>query len=135
MNSLGWLVLTAGLLGAQNPEPPVIDTLIESLKDPDVEIRMYAGLALAQMGAPAVEPLLKTLADPDRHARSGAAYALGQLGIDAIPAKSRLVKALKDPERDVRRQAAYALSRLLSVESTATSPSVPPPIFPEMPPK
>lgn len=136
MNCLNICMVLIGLNGAPpTTDPPVIDSLIETLKDSDVEIRLYAGLALAQLGAPAVEPLLKALDGPDKNARAGAAYALGQLGTEALPAKPRLLKALKDNEKDVRRQAAYALSRLLTAEPATTSSTAPPPVFPEYPQK
>src|SRR5262245_37711357 len=116
MNTISLCLMLTAFTEMQPPETPVIDTLVESLKDPDVEIRMYACLALVQLGPSVLEPLVKALEGPDKFARAGAAYAIGQLGVDGLPAKQRLLKALKDNEKDVRRQAAYALSRLLSAE-------------------
>src|SRR3954462_9224775 len=106
---------------AQPPEPPklpvpvpdLVKALIDTLKDADGELRIYAGNALAAIGPPAVEALTTTLSDPNRDARAAAAYALGQMGADAAPAATALVKALKDSEIDVRRQSAQALSRIV----------------------
>jgi HEAT repeat protein len=135
MSSLSLCLLVGGMIGAQNTEMPVVESLIDALKDPDVEIRLYAGTALAQLGPSSVEPLRKALENTDKHSRAGACYALGQLGAAALPAKQQLLKALKDPEKDVRRQAAYALSRLLSAESESPLTPPPLPVFPENPAK
>jgi HEAT repeat protein len=135
MYSLSLCLLFGGMIGAQNTDTPVVETLIDALKDPDVEIRLYAGTALAQLGPTSVDPLRKALDTGDKNSRSGACYALGQMGAAALPAKQQLLKALKDSERDVRRQAAYALSRLLSAETETPLSPPPPPVFPEYPAK
>jgi len=124
------LLLLAALIGAQPQEPPVIPALIGALGDPDVETRMFVGMALARLGPGTVEPLLAVLKGTDAVARAGAAYALGQLGPDAAPARGALLAALKDPSKDVRRQAAFALSRIVTPERTSAEPpsALPPPV-------
>jgi HEAT repeat protein len=133
---------------AQPPEPPklpvpdLVKALIDTLKDADGEVRIYAGNALAAIGQPAVESLTTTLSDPNRDARAAAAYALGQMGADAAPATTALVKSLKDSEIDVRRQAAQALSRIVLSQRLPSLPvqpllpqltaPVPPPVFPSV---
>jgi len=133
---------------AQPPEPPklpvpdLVKALIDTLKDADGEVRIYAGNALAAIGQPAVELLTTTLSDPNRDARAAAAYALGQMGADGAPATTALVKALKDSEIDVRRQAAQALSRIVLSQRLPSlpvqpllpppTPPVPPPVFPSV---
>lgn len=129
-------LLTLSMTGFQDADPPVIPSLMNALKDPDLETRSYAATALAAFGAPVVDPLMIALKDKDRHARLGAAYALGQLGTTARPAKSLLLATLKDEDKDVRRQAAYALSRLLTAErERPLSTTSPEPVFPPEPTK
>lgn len=130
------LLLTAALLGAQPAEPPVIPALVGALGDPDVETRVFAGMALARLGPVTIEPLLATLRGPDTVARAGAAYALGQLGPDAAVARGPLTAALKDEHKDVRRQAALALSRIITpVHTSAEPPPALPPPVPAFPPE
>ena len=128
--------LAAGLNASPPADSAEIAPLILALRDRDVEVRHYAGSALAHIGPAAVSPLIVALQDPDRYQRSGAAYALARLAGTAAPAKPFLLKALSDEDVAVRRHAAYALSRLLSAEreeQAATKPSAPPPVMPESP--
>jgi HEAT repeat protein len=77
-----------------------VPALIDTLHDPDHEIRAQAARALARMGnkaGPAVPALVAALDDPNRDVRQGAARALGQIGPDAEEAVPALVTALKDP--------------------------------------
>ncbi|MFL5331097.1 MAG: HEAT repeat domain-containing protein [Gemmataceae bacterium] len=125
-------LLTVSLMGPEPNDPPVMSSLINALRDRDIEVRAYAGSALAELGSAAVDPLIVAIQDADRFQRAGAAYALGRLGGAARPAQPQLLRALSDDDRDVRRQAAYALSRLLASERD--QPSVaPPPVFPQEP--
>lgn len=131
MSAAFTLLLTISLGGVQVPDPPVIPTLMNTLRDPDLETRSYAATALAALGEQVVAPLMESLKDKDRNARAGAAYALSQLGVAAGPAKPLLLAALKDEDKDVRRQAAYALSRLLTAErDRPVATTAPEPVFP-----
>ena len=121
-------MLTASLIGSEPAELSTIGPLVAALRDRDVEVRYYAGAALAELGTSAVDPLVVALQDPDRYQRSGAAYALGRLGGTARSAKPQLLKALSDEDRDVRRHAAYALGRILASEREDTTPAVEPPV-------
>ena len=147
---LGSLLFGAARVAAQPPPAPpaapepsapvttrdLITALIESLRDTDSEVRLYAAAALGNIGAEAVAPLTTALQDPTREARAAAAYALGQIGAPARPATPSLMKALKDGEKEVRRQAAQALGRIIAAErmpssTYATMPTpAPPPVFP-----
>jgi HEAT repeats len=137
MPTCAWVLLATSVFSVQPSEPPVIPSLIEALKDSDLETRAYSGIALAALGGKVVEPLLDALKDKDRNVRCGAAYAFGQMGIAAAPAKAQLLTALKDDDKDVRRQAAYALSRLLTAERErpVMAPLSPEPVLPVEPAK
>jgi HEAT repeat protein len=77
-----------------------VPALIETLGDPDQEVRAQAAQALARMGnkaAPAVDALVRALDDPSEEVRRGAARALGQIGSEAEEAVPALIKAIKDP--------------------------------------
>jgi hypothetical protein len=141
------LILLVGLLLAAKPavqEPPatpvttrdLVAALIESLRDTDSEVRQYAAVALANLGADAVEPLTVALRDKTREARAAAAYALGQIGGAARAATPQLMRALRDPEKEVRRQAAQALGRIVAADKVPANgylvppPPAPPPVFP-----
>lgn len=139
---LGSLLFGATRAAAQTlPDTPPVTTrdlitaLVDSLRDTDSEVRLYAAAALGNIGAEAVAPLTAALQDPTREARAAAAYALGQIGAPARPATPALMKALKDGEKEVRRQAAQALGRIIAAERMPSStyvapPSAPPPVFP-----
>lgn len=76
--------------------------LIETLEDPDAEVRMYAARSLALMGSPAqaaVPALTKHLKDPDVRVRRTCARALGQMGPAARDAVPALIKLLIEEGR------------------------------------
>lgn len=134
-------VLTlVGPVWPQVPTPPlatreIVAALIDTLRDPDVEVRTYSAVALAAVGTEAVDPLIVTLADKNPSARAYAAYSLGVMGSPAAPSIGPLVKTLKDESTDVRRQAAQALSRILSAQKVSTGTLLSPAPRPsEMPP-
>jgi len=69
----------------------VVDALIELLRDPDVDLRVQAALALGEQQRPdAVEALIQALGDPDVNVRFHAIEALGRLrareAVDALVA-------------------------------------------------
>ncbi|MCM2464734.1 PBS lyase [Methanoculleus sp. CWC-02] len=114
--------------------------LIETLSDPDREVRRYACGALADIGAPAVGPLIEALGNGDEAARHRAMEALWRAGEAAAPAlidlagtgdagtrrestivlgeigapgaSEALQTLLQDPDRDVRREAFEALETI-----------------------
>ncbi len=146
MRPLRFAVLVAAVAAGRSiaqppPEPPtpalpvptrtLVAALIESLADPDGEVRINAAVALANVGADAVEPLTAALRDKNRDARAAAAYALGQLGGPAAPATEALMRALKDEAAEVRRQAAQALARI--VAGTRPQAGEPRPLAPPVP--
>lgn len=140
------LLLSAGQLPAQPPEPPklplpvreVVAALIETFKDVDPEVRVNSANALAALGESAVKPLMAVLVDPKAEVRAAAAYALGLMGVDAVPSVAGLVKLLKDGDKEVRRQSTQALSRILLAQRQPLVPlnipgvSPPVPLFPEI---
>lgn len=109
----------------------LIATLVESLGDPDAEVRVNVATALANLGEVAVPALVETLAHPRAERRVGAALALGRMGPEAKAAIPALLKALKDKEDVVRREASYALSRIVTPDAApppvGPRPAVPPP--------
>jgi HEAT repeat protein len=103
-----------GCGGARRIDYSVL-TLVQSLKDPDPNMRYYAAKSLGKYGpeaAAAVPDLVGALKDESALVRSGAAYALGDLGPTAAAAKPALLQAAKDADKDVRTAVAYALKRL-----------------------
>lgn len=77
-----------------------VPSLVETLEDPDREVRAQAARALARMGPraePAIPALIAALNDSDKEVRMGAARALGQIGPAAAEAVPDLIQALKDP--------------------------------------
>jgi uncharacterized protein len=104
-------------------DPSVVDPLISTLQDPDINVRAAAAEALGIIREPkAVNPLLKALADAGHPVRSAAARALGEIASAAIQKKieipdSQVVESLtpllKDENTDVQ-SAALAALQLLS---------------------
>ena len=114
--------------------------LIETLSDPDREVRWNASGALAEIGTPAVGPLVQALDDGDEVARHRVMEALWRVGEAAAPALIDLAGAddagtrlrstivlgeigapgvsgtlqnlLDDSDRDVRREAFEALETI-----------------------
>ena len=128
--------VAAGLHAPGPASPEMIGYLVNALRDRDVEVRHYAGSALAEIGSAAIPSLLVALQDSDRNQRAGAAYAFSRMPAQAAPAKPLLLKSLGDEDVAVRRQAAYALSRLLVAEreeQPTANPNAPPPVMPESP--
>ncbi|HVA47205.1 MAG TPA: HEAT repeat domain-containing protein [Pirellulales bacterium] len=77
-----------------------VPALLDTLADPDPDVRAQAAHALARMGQkaePAVPALIHALDDPNQDVRQGAARALGQIGSGAEEAVPALIKAIKDP--------------------------------------
>lgn len=89
---------------------PVIDPLIEALKDDNLEVRRKVIWVLWRVGArQAVEPLIACLHDDDRKVRGYATWALGRLG--DTRAIQPLIAVLDDDHEKVRWDAAIALEK------------------------
>ena len=92
-----------------------IEALIDALKDPDEEVRMFAAYALWRTGPDArdaVPALIDALKDGDGEVRNAAVHALGQIGPDARDAVPALIDALKGDDVFVRIAAADALGQM-----------------------
>jgi len=130
--------LLAGPLWAGDPVPPprsvsqtdavVVRRLIDSLDDPDLDVRQNLAIALAKIGPVAVEPLAEALKDKNPERRAGAAYALGLIGPGARSALPALLDLLKDDDVGVRRRASYAVGRIVPGGRPAASVAVAPAI-------
>jgi HEAT repeat protein len=107
-----------------------IPALIEALADQDQEVRLYAALALKEMGADAsnaVPALAKVVADtgigPSTNSlfylRAAAAVALGKIGPAASRALPVLKTALLESNSYLRGQTAVAIWRIDSDVDTA----------------
>jgi HEAT repeat protein len=86
-----------------------IDGLIKALRHEDEDIRMYASIALAEMGETVVEALIKALKIEDDNLRWGVIWILSKIG---KPAVEPLNKALKDEDENVRMCAQMALDMI-----------------------
>jgi len=81
--------------------------LIESLKDPDEDIRRDAVWMLGNIGDErAIHPLTEALKDKDEEVRFHAARNLGKFEEPAVP---YLLGALEDPDEHIHRYAAWIL--------------------------
>jgi HEAT repeat protein len=103
-----------------------VPTLVETLNNPDCNIRWRAAWVLGDMGAEAasgVPALTKALQDEDAQVRMYAVLALGAIGTQAKPAVPALMAALQDKELYVRIYAASALRRI-GMEAKVAVPSL-----------
>ena len=85
------------------------------LKSQDKDVRVYACLALGQIGPRArasVQDLAAALKDAEADVRRAAARALGAMGTAAKSAAPALEAAGSDPDGDVRRLSAEALRKV-----------------------
>jgi 5S rRNA maturation endonuclease (ribonuclease M5) len=92
-----------------------VPALAAGLKDPDLNVRHEAALAVVRIGpaaAGAVPALAAALKDPKESVRRTAAVALAEIGPAAAGAVPDLVAALKDPDEIVRQRVADALGRV-----------------------
>jgi hypothetical protein len=103
-----------------------IPELLETLKDPDLEVRCDSAEAIGDMGAagaPGVDGLLGLLRDKEDKARAHACEALGEIGPLARTALPALREALKDPDDEVRKEAVQAIKRIDPGGETGTVPT------------
>lgn len=101
-----YLTLVLGKLGDRRAVPALVD----ALRDPVVETRIYALIALAELHDPSsVSAVIDATNDEDKDVRKTAVYALGELGDRrAVPV---LEQALNNQTADIRFNAALSLSR------------------------
>ena len=93
--------------------------MFAALSDGDAGVRLYAALALGQLGDKRmVEPLLVALMDKDERVRRLAAFALGRFGDDNKVLES-LISALRDKDWKVRGVVAFVLGQIGDVRSIA----------------
>jgi HEAT repeat protein len=98
----------------------LVDSLVDSLRDGEGEVRETTMYTLGRIGKRAVPSLIAKLRDKDRDLRANAAYVLAQLGRDSQESLPSLMIALKDGDREVRRRAAYAIHRIILEVAPAT---------------
>lgn len=103
-------------------DPNIIGALIRRLKDDESQVRLFAALALGEIGGKrAIKPLLASLVDPTFPNANPAANALGQIGDSTI--LPRIITVLAEhPDGHVRRSATVTLAYLK--DSRAVPPLV-----------
>ncbi len=91
--------------------------LVESLDDPDEDVRRHVSAALVSLGPDAVPALLKAIDGNRAKLRAEAARVIGRIASNnpgvargAIPV---LLKALKDDDKHVKQSAALAISQIV----------------------
>ena len=101
-----YLALVMGRVGDKRATP----FLVEALREPMVETRIYALAALAELRDPASVPaVIDATRDEEKDVRKTALFTIGEIRDPrGVPA---LVSALEDTTPDVRFNAALALSR------------------------
>jgi HEAT repeat protein len=95
---------------------PAVPELIEALGDKDDDVRIWAAIALGQIGPDAVnavQPLLSLLrTEENPQAICGAIQALGEIGPGAESALPVLAAIAQDPKHTAQVFAAQALWRI-----------------------
>jgi HEAT repeat protein len=89
--------------------------LMETIQDPDLEVRCDSAEAIGDMGAagaPGIDGLLGLMKDQEAKARAHACEALGEIGPPARRALAALRDAQKDQDEEVRKEAAQAIKRI-----------------------
>jgi HEAT repeat protein len=100
----------------KNADKSLIKPLIESLKNPDPNIRLSAIDTLGELGATeAVKPLIELLKDSNSSIRNKAVLALAELG--KTEAIKPLIKLLQDSDKSVSFSTIFALSQLGATEA------------------
>jgi len=90
----------------------VVPALQKIQHDSDRDVRQEVLVALGQCGKPAVGPLVESLKDLDSTILIYAAESLGRIGPEAKEAVPALLPLLKDDEEEVRKVAASALKKI-----------------------
>jgi len=73
-----------------------IKGLIKLLKHENEDVRMYASIALADLGEEVLEPCIKALKDRDENLRWGIIWVLSKIGKPAIEPLNKLINESKD---------------------------------------
>jgi HEAT repeat protein len=107
----------AHCLGTLGPKAKAaIPDLIEALNFPDAEeaqdSRLYAAVALADIGPCAIPLLLRALKDDRKNMRLGIAYALGCLAQEEPNCLPTLIDFMKDEDPKIRGKTLWFLGRL-----------------------
>ena len=109
-----WATRTLALIS----DPQAAAMLLESLRDPELEVRQCAALALKeQPTAEAIPELIALLSDADRLLSRLAAEALISAGVDAVP---RLIETLQNGEPRALGEAARALAIIGDARAIST---------------
>jgi len=99
----------------EQPEPS-IKLLIESLKNPDIYVRLSAIDTLGELGAiEAVKPLIELLKDSNSSIRDQTVSALVQLG--ETEAIKPLIELLQNSDKNVRFNVIFAVAKLGATEA------------------
>jgi HEAT repeat protein len=101
-------------LTANRAQMQRVQRLLLNLASPESSDRIYATVALGQIGPGVVEvPSLRTaLSDPDGNVRRAAVEALGQIGPGALEVVPNLIPLLSEANGEVRWAAAKALGQI-----------------------
>ncbi len=105
--------------------PVVVGTLVQALKDVDVQVRVAAAWTLGEMSPPpkdAVPALAQALGDLNVQVKQTAGWALSRFGPAAKDAVPDLIRALKDSNVVVRAGAAQALGAIGPAAKDAALP-------------
>ena len=89
--------------------PAAVPALKSLLRDPDSTLGDLAAACLAKIGAPAFPSVVETLADPDPELRRRAARALTLSLVRVPEARPGLLRAAQDPSPELRQEAISAL--------------------------
>lgn len=112
--------------------PAAIAALVQVLRDPDVQMRRNAALALINLGGgysaeakppldtrAALPGLIDATRDADTDVRGWSAHAIAEIGAAAQPAIPALLELLHDPEVGPRNTSCMALGRIGPAASEA----------------
>ena len=88
-----------------------IKNLINSLNDPDWDVRNYIEDILVKIGDQAVEPLIAALGNKDMDIQRESARALGRIGNKK--ALEPLIARLNDDNVDLRKEVAVAIDKIV----------------------
>jgi HEAT repeat protein len=89
-----------------------IPSLLEALRDGDMDVSVQAAETLGALGYEAVPALVGALEDEDWRVRQAACQALGIVGADATEAVPALLQVLQADRDEVRHRAVWALGAI-----------------------
>jgi len=100
------------LEGVGAPARAAIPSLVEALRDEDMDVSAQAAETLGTLGYEAVPALGGALEDQDWRVRQAACQALGIIGTDATEAVPALLQIIQADRDDVRRRGVWALGMI-----------------------